>query len=782
MKKSFSYLKIGMATGRIMFFFMLTGMLSSVFASDALLDVKMNSGDHSFKALSYSDDACSGSPNIIKGDKDVPAVTVNLDAADPGLILRLNHWGKIEVTDDIFLNIEYRFTDAAGKNILDICLQTDRPSEKVTEKESRGTPRGYFRISPGTMDDNWYSASLALTNLNAKQQDILQRILFRPASDTKKGSFQIRKIELVRGSVKSNPVESCKATEAEYEKPAGKKILAIYPKSLWHTDEETYYSEKAVREVYENGYNVLGVPSNSPSLPPEQWKGLSTYKKLAEKIAPFPGLKLYPQIGMCRTVPEDFPYSKYIDYTGKEFLTPCPADEKYWDERVIPFFAEYAKLSLEIPTFALQMDWEFYCPYNKADQNTYRACYCDKCWKHFFEASGMDTAGIPAAKRPDWLREKQLDGKYQDMYRKEIYGLARKLRNTIDGINPELPLWIVPSFFGIFANPMLTGLSTQKAPIVFSDENTYGKPTSVLSDDEAIEANLKRCINNQKALAKLNIPFVYIAAVGNNESGSAVYRGRAAIQMAKISNGLWCFEDLTPYKKTDLKRDELWKIFAEVNKEVTNGTYRENPEWKKENGKKQITVPEGKKGVGLFKVPDNLLPKNDSLFLYAVENIDDLSGTKLLILENFNANLENNSHVCRKLREFVMNGGSLLLSHDTAHFMASPFPEIVESYVVPEESLDGRHILDKEINIVDGCKYFPAFSGKTFESSFSDHLVFKTGKSGEIIAKDKYAYPVIVAGTAGKGKVIFSGCIHKLAKDGTIESDFTREMLQWLLK
>lgn len=51
------------------------------------------------------------------------------------------------------------------------------------------------------------------------------------------------------------------------------------------------------------------------------------------------------------------------------------------------------------------------------------------------------------------------------------------------------------------------------------------------------------------------------------------------------------------------------------------------------------------------------------------------------------------------LRTSVEQGGRLLLAHDTAYFMASPFPDVVRGPLIPPEKGDARHILDLGVHI-----------------------------------------------------------------------------------
>ncbi|MFH1904226.1 MAG: hypothetical protein ABIK53_01715 [bacterium] len=729
---------------------------------------------------------------------EISAAVMNLDVKNPVFFLHLIYFGEPKVTKDMYVYLEYKFEGV--KKEPDLLIQLKTMNREGEAKKKLGYSRGNFLVSEPMKKDgwSWMYAEIDLIKLGAELGDVLYRVVVFPKIDDsrREGQLLFREISICEGPIFSK--SSAKAEEEntlEYKIKKGKKILAIMPKTLWATDPECQFSMEAMREVYKNGYNVLGYNLTGPSALPETWsRRCESYEKMGKRVMKFPGLSTYPMIKTCYGVPEGFPYRKMVWYTGYEQDLPCPVDEKYWQERMIPYFLDYAKLSKKIPIFAIQVDWEYYGKMKKF-RNVYTTCYCDGCWAYFQRRSKVKVPQIAKEKRNGWLREHNLDGKYQQIFFSHTKTLAEQLRKAVDEINPELSFWFIPwaGSGGPFLQPLAIGLSSRKAPIVVSNEGTYGKVDGI-SDDAGIESNVNTCLQDQATLDKLNIPYLYLAATYSG-LGSPEYHGRAAIRMAEVSDGLWFFEDVYPYRgENAISRKDLWRAYGHANLEINYGTYEELEQWKTKEKVDSPDIPAGKIGVGLSGTGSNILPSREDLYSYDIKSVsaegvkgssvsaEGVKGSRLLILQNFNVAITADNPVCVFLRKFVEEGGRLFLTHDTGYFMASPFPEIVEGYLIPEEIGDPRHILDTAINIEKNSKIVPSFSGKTYETSFNDHLVFKAGPEGKVIAQDTYGYPVIIAGKYGKGKVIFSGCWYGRMKEDTTEADFTRLLINWLLE
>jgi hypothetical protein len=131
------------------------------------------------------------------------------------------------------------------------------------------------------------------------------------------------------------------------------------------------------------------------------------------------------------------------------------------------------------------------------------------------------------------------------------------------------------------------------------------------------------------------------------------------------------------------------------------------------------------------------------------------------------------------IREYVLNGGSVFLNHRTVGYAPCefpPFPEVGQNSihgVVPKRDVKivGDHPLTSELVLrkryPDDYKN-PAFQaqidataftiGDTYRFGFCDYVPLKPGKNGTVIMRGcETDNPMVIAGKAGKGKVVLAG-------------------------
>jgi len=112
------------------------------------------------------------------------------------------------------------------------------------------------------------------------------------------------------------------------------------------------------------------------------------------------------------------------------------------------------------------------------------------------------------------------------------------------------------------------------------------------------------------------------------------------------------------------------------------------------------------------------------------------------------------------LVRYVKDGGrGVLFQHDLCGFGRYPFGERTP---FPEVSpyADGR----KDLTRVRAATTHPVLpgmkKGDVGEHMYYDHITPKAGPNATIVAEDERGNPVVVVGTAGKGKVIFDGNVN----------------------
>lgn len=116
------------------------------------------------------------------------------------------------------------------------------------------------------------------------------------------------------------------------------------------------------------------------------------------------------------------------------------------------------------------------------------------------------------------------------------------------------------------------------------------------------------------------------------------------------------------------------------------------------------------------------------------------------------------------LRQWVREGGTLLLTHDAVGFRwhPAPFPEVGQGVaLVKRQPLRVR---------------LPGQEEQPLQYAYSDHVRLAPAAEAQVIAREtgNGAAPVIVAGRFGKGRVVLMGILPGVAGDGTLKPDEQR--------
>lgn len=127
-------------------------------------------------------------------------------------------------------------------------------------------------------------------------------------------------------------------------------------------------------------------------------------------------------------------------------------------------------------------------------------------------------------------------------------------------------------------------------------------------------------------------------------------------------------------------------------------------------------------------------------------------------------------------------GGGLLLGHDTAWFMASPFEEVAARGYPRNEGEGERHVVNTDlVTASDHPALGGVAEGTQFSTEFYDHMIFEPGARGQVLVRNTYGDAVYVAAEVGKGRVVYSGCYYGYGQplEGT-EAQVLDGVLRWL--
>lgn len=557
------------------------------------------------------------------------------------------------------------------------------------------------------------------------------------------------------------------------------KILVdkvMQPTRDWHTE------EWMVKETADAGFNVFS---------PRQANDLAEVRQVTEWCAKY-GILHLPwmrgSLAVSLTAPEA---------EGKRMVWASGAEQELWSPNSDAFWEwtnglilEYAKISREMPAlFGVFLDYENYAPGAKGG-NCYSLSYDAEILAKFAAARGITIPELAPEDRYPWLTAQGLHDEFEAFQIAHWRERARTLRQAVDAIDPTFQFCIYPAPGTPF---MLEALypewATEQAPLILADATTYGRST-LLPHEEALRANRDALVANRQFAESTGIPMFYTGGIDPAVKGAdPEFSGRNAAMISQVTDGYWIFYEGPTY---DTTHPEYFKWFAAANRAIDEGNWdwawapRETPDsW----GLDELIVehPERKQLVVYgWKAPFmQTLQANEEYEVHdmAGSSLSYLSGADVVILQNFNQELRRNSPFVRTLIKYVEQGGGLMLAHDTAWFMASPFPEIaVRGY--PKQRVEAeRHVVETDL-IVEDVRH-PALRGikpgTRFTPEFRDHMIFVPGEAGTVLVRNEFGDPVYVAGEVGEGRVVFSGCYYGYSRplEGT-EEQLLWSMVDWL--
>ena len=148
----------------------------------------------------------------------------------------------------------------------------------------------------------------------------------------------------------------------------------------------------------------------------------------------------------------------------------------------------------------------------------------------------------------------------------------------------------------------------------------------------------------------------------------------------------------------------------------------------------------------------------DSLSLAVLDRFDCV-----FILQTTSVNRDDYFHgLARYVKQ---GGGGVLFQHDMCgrpkrgvFGEKTPFPEVCSS--APGRTDARRLVVSSAHESIPGAKV-----GDVHEHMYYDHLELEPGPKGTVVAADEAGAPVVIAGEAGLGKVIFDGNVNLTASD-----------------
>jgi len=547
----------------------------------------------------------------------------------------------------------------------------------------------------------------------------------------------------------------------------------MQPEAGWHTE------QWMVQEAAEAGFNVWS---------PRRAGDLDEVRQVTEWCAE-EGILHIPWMRGTLGAKLDDPKAdgrRMVWASGMESSLWSPNSDEFWqwtDDLIV----EYAKISAEMPTlFGVFLDYENYAE----GPNCYELSYDDIIMGKFAQAKGIELPELALDARYQWLQDQGLHDQFDAFQVAHWRERCRTLREMVDAIDPTFMFMIYPAPGTKFMiEACYPEWATEQAPLILADASTYGR-AAILPHEQALKANRNKMVANMQYAMSQGDNLLYTGGIDPAVKGAdPEFSGRNAAMLMGATDGYWIFYEGPTYEGTH--RDYFtWFQRAHEAADSENWGWawqkRETPDT---FGLDELVIEHpDRKQLIVYSAKQPFLATlraNDEWEVHemAGASLSYFEAADVVLLQNFNESLPRDSAFVQMLIEYVERGGGVMLAHDTAWFMASPWPEIA-TRGYPKQNVEAqRHVAEVDL-IVEDVPH-PALrrveAGARFYPEFRDHMIFRPGDYGTVLARNEFGDPVYVAGQSGMGRVIYSGSYYAYSSqlEGA-ERDLLWANLDWL--
>ena len=451
---------------------------------------------------------------------------------------------------------------------------------------------------------------------------------------------------------------------------------------------------------------------------------------------------------------------------GAEQPLWSPNADEFW-EWTTEWIVQYAQLSAETGhLMGVFLDYENYAPLSQG--NGYALSYDDIIMGWFAEAKGIEWPELQLGERYDWLTDQALHDEFEQFQIAHWRDRCRALREAVDEHDPTFQFCIYPAPGTLFmTDAAWHEWATEAAPLILADAVTYGRPSSFLPHRESLQANRRALKERMESVREAGIPFIYAGGIDPIVRGAdPEFCGKNAVMISDVTDGYWIFYEGPKYGED---HPEYFRWFTWANQAIGEGAFRKQHEPREtpdEWGLTDIERRTDKPQIALYGMKERMVEQVRETEKFEVHELrgntlEYLRQLDVVVLQNFNVALRADSPFSRALRKYVREGGGVLLAHDTAWFMATPFPAIAARDWPTQKVEAERHVVETDLQTTVAHKALGGVEpGTRFPTEFRDHMIFSPGPKGTAIVENVFSDPVYVAGTVGKGRVVFSGCYY----------------------
>ena len=543
------------------------------------------------------------------------------------------------------------------------------------------------------------------------------------------------------------------AAAAPGDEPPVAKLRILVDKVLMAAD-GWVMSEDHVRQIAAAGFNVVSPRRGNDDL--------AEVRRLAGLASRY-GIRHMPWM-RGTLVPGDGQSSaghRLVWADGVEQELYSPNAPQLWDwltERIVA----YARISADEPALmGVFLDFENYAP--KAQADAYGLSYDAETLAAFGRAYALQIPDLAPAQRHAWLVKEGRHAAFEAFQVERWQRRCRQLRRAVDRINPAFQFCLHPAPGTPFIERAAwREWGTETAPLILADSKTHGRPSALLPHADALAANRRRIEGRRERVSDVSIR--YIGGIDPIVPGAdPEYSGKNAVMLADAVDGYWVFYEGVA---VDGAHADYFEWFAWANRAIAERRFaaqfepRQTPEPSAATGPQPRTTRPQLAAYGLKQHVLGLLAEEGTFEVHDLRGLsaEYLDRLDVVILQNFNVELDYSDAWVQALRKYVLDGGGLMIAHDTGWYMASPAPEIaVRDY--PTRRVESvRHVVETDLEVVSSHPALGSLEGGvTFPPDFRDHMIFRPGPQGRVVIANALGDPVYVVGQLGGGRIAFTG-------------------------
>jgi len=419
----------------------------------------------------------------------------------------------------------------------------------------------------------------------------------------------------------------------------------------------------------------------------------------------------------------------------------------------------------------------------------YGLSYDQKILDDFAADESIVIPVLPTAARHQWLVDNGHQAAFEQFQIGSWRDRLRGIRQAVDAINPSFRMAIYPQVGTLFINEAVyPEWSTAQAPLILADASTYARPAEYLRQAPSLEGNKFKIQEHISFIQSLGFPFEYMGGIDPIlEPGNAEFCGVNADQLAFLSDGYWVFYEGPTYQHPD--HIDYFNWFTMANTSISSGAFnlhtqaRVNPELTGPTsitgiGSDPVVVHEGL-GITLHEdIAAYVAAPYDARYIESLSS-SYLAGADAVIFQSSIRWRPEETSVRDDIRDFVMNGGSVFMTHlgwaergcthpETTNgqlivdihdpAVTALFPEIGSWTMSAHPASDGWRVRDQALTV---SANHPALgligAGTQYTTDSDNHMILSPGVSGTTVITNTHGEAVCVVGTVGLGRVVLFG-------------------------